>query len=85
MDPHSSHRYPTEPRPQDPRNDPRGTSLETLMHYLRGLDYPAPRNKLVAKALENGAPVEVTEKIAGLPETADFLSEDEVWRAYGGE
>lgn len=84
MDPNSPHRYPTEPRPLDPRNDPRGTSVDTLMHYLQGLDYPAPRNKLVAKALENGAPVEVVGRISSMPETADFRTEDDVRRAYGG-
>jgi hypothetical protein len=56
-----------------------------LEHALRGLDFPAPRNKLVAKALENQAPVDVIERIRELPETADFLTPDDVRNALGVE
>lgn len=56
-----------------------------LENALRGLDFPAPRNKLVAKALENRAPLEVVERIRQLPETADFLSPDELSEALGIE
>jgi hypothetical protein len=54
-----------------------------LENALRGLDFPAPRNKLVAKALENRAPIEVIDRIRELPETADFLTPADVRRALG--
>ena len=50
---------------------------------LRGLDYPAPRNKLVAKALENRASAAALGRLLELPETADFLNADELRRALG--
>jgi hypothetical protein len=50
---------------------------------LRGLDYPAPRNKLLVAARMNGAPPEVIARLAELPETADFVNEDELRRALG--
>lgn len=56
-----------------------------LENALRGLDFPAPRNKLVAKALENRAPVEVIDRIRQLPETADFMTPDDVHQALGIE
>jgi glyoxylase-like metal-dependent hydrolase (beta-lactamase superfamily II) len=43
-----------------------------LRDALRGLDFPAPRNKLIAKAIENGAAPEVIARIRELPETADY-------------
>jgi hypothetical protein len=56
------------------------SSLEAA---LRGLDYPAPRNKLVATAIENGASAETLGRLLELPETADFLNEEELRRALG--
>ena len=54
------------------------------MHQaLRGLDFPAPRNKLIAKALENGAGADVINRIRQLPETADFHNPAEVQEALG--
>jgi len=50
---------------------------------FRGLDYPAPRNKLIAKAVENGAPPHVIARIREFPETADFLNEDALRAAFG--
>jgi hypothetical protein len=50
---------------------------------LRGLDFPAPRNKLIAKAQENGAPDRIIEAIRQLPETADFHDADELSLALG--
>ena len=58
-------------------------SPKELEEALRGLDYPAPRGKLVAKALENGASPAVISRILELPETADFLTPDELRRAIG--
>ena len=56
---------------------------DRLEYALRGLDYPAPRNKLVAMALENGAPRDVLDRLNALPETADFLNAEELRKALG--
>jgi hypothetical protein len=57
----------------------------TLVDALRGLDFPAPRNKLIAKAIENRAPWDVIERIRELPETADFHDPDQLRQALGVE
>lgn len=54
-----------------------------LEDALRGLDFPAPRNKLIAKAIENGAPYEVIERIRQLPETADYHDPEALREALG--
>jgi hypothetical protein len=54
-----------------------------LENALRGLDFPAPRNKLIAKAIENQAPPEVIARIREVPETADFLTAEDVRKAFG--
>jgi hypothetical protein len=54
-----------------------------LEDALRGLDYPAPRSKLVAKAFENGASRAAIARILELPETADFLNEEQLHRVLG--
>ena len=54
-----------------------------LAQALRGLDFPAPRNKLIAKAIENQAPLEVIARIRELPETSDFLRPEDLTRALG--
>ena len=56
-----------------------------LREALRGLDFPAPRNKLIAKALENGAPPEVIERIRQLPETGDYMDPKSLKDALGVE
>jgi hypothetical protein len=58
---------------------------EALEAALSGLDYPAPRNKLVSVALANGASREVIDRIRELPETADFHDARELHRALGVE
>ena len=60
-----------------------GDLARELEAALRGLDFPAPRNKLVAKAIENGASPAALGRILELPETADFHDEDEVRRVLG--
>jgi hypothetical protein len=50
---------------------------------LRGLDYPATRNKLLTVAIENGASSGVIERIQQFPETADFLNEGALAQALG--
>jgi hypothetical protein len=56
---------------------------QELEAALRGLDYPAPRNKLLVAARMNGAPPEVIDRLAELPETADFVNEEQLRRALG--
>jgi hypothetical protein len=59
---------------------PSTTELEAALY---GLDYPAPRAKLLSVAYQNGASPEVVNRILELPETADFLNEDELRRTFG--
>ena len=54
-----------------------------LEQALRGLDYPAPRAKLITKALENGASSAVIRRLEEFPETADFLNEDQLRERLG--
>ena len=61
-------------------NDPTTKELEDA---LRGLDYPAPRAKLVTIARTNGASPEALRRILELPETADFVNEEELRRTLG--
>ena len=62
---------------------PKGPTTKELEDALRGLDYPAPRGKLVATALANGASPEAVRRILELPETADFLNEEELHLTLG--
>ena len=50
---------------------------------LRGLDYPAPRGKLVEVAKDNNAPRRVIDLLLEMPETADFQDAEELRRALG--
>jgi hypothetical protein len=58
-------------------------TTQELEAALQGLDYPAPRAKLLSVAYQNGASREVVNRILDLPETADFLNEDELRRTLG--
>jgi len=57
--------------------------IQELETALRGLDYPAPRAKLVTVAALNHASPEVLNRILELPETADFLNEEQLREALG--
>ena len=50
---------------------------------LRGLDYPAPRGKLIFKAMENMAPPAVFVRLKELPESADFRTPEQLRDAIG--
>jgi hypothetical protein len=50
---------------------------------LRGLDYPAPRNKLLSVAALNHASTRVIDRILELPETADFVNEEQLRSTFG--
>jgi hypothetical protein len=54
-----------------------------LEQALRGLDYPAPRNKLIEMAKINNASRHVIERLQELPETADFQNADRLREALG--
>jgi hypothetical protein len=54
-----------------------------LEHALVGLDYPAPREKLIEVARVNNAPHHVLERFRQLPETADFHDEGDLYRVLG--
>ena len=60
--------------------DPTVRELETA---LNGLDYPAPRAKLLTVAHLNHASPEAISRLLELPETADFVNEQELHRALG--
>ena len=59
---------------------PSREELETAFH---GLDYPAPRAKLLTVAYQNNATASVVDRILELPETADFLNEDALRQTFG--
>jgi hypothetical protein len=54
-----------------------------LEEALRGLDYPAPRSKLVATAIVNRASPAALHRLLELPETADFVNADELHHTLG--
>lgn len=54
-----------------------------LEEALRGIDYPAPRGKLITIAHLNGASAAVINRLNEFPETADFLNEEELREALG--
>jgi hypothetical protein len=54
-----------------------------LERALAGLDYPAPRNKLVELAKTNNAPPEVIDRLLQLPEAADFRDEHQLHDSLG--
>lgn len=56
---------------------------DELERALQGLDYPAPRNKLVSLAVANQAPQQVIDRLMQLEETADFMTEDDLRNALG--
>jgi len=59
---------------------PTREELEAAFH---GLDYPAPRAKLLTFAYQNGATSSVVDRILELPETADFLNEAALHETFG--
>jgi hypothetical protein len=59
------------------------STTSELEAALRGLDYPAPRAKLLTVAHLNGASPEAISRIMELPETADFLNEEALHRELG--
>jgi hypothetical protein len=62
---------------------PMDPTASELANALQGLDYPAPRANLLTTALSNGASPAVVKRIMELPETADFVTEEELHRTLG--
>jgi hypothetical protein len=59
------------------------TTTKELENALRGLDYPAPRAKLLTVAHANGASPETVSRILELSETADFVNAEQLRSALG--
>jgi hypothetical protein len=72
-----------EPNQEVEMTTPTDPTTRELADALQGLDYPAPRAKLVTTALANGASPAVVRRILELPETADFVTEEELHRTLG--
>ena len=54
-----------------------------LEQALSGLDYPAPRNKLIETAKNNNASSHVIARLQALPETADYRDPEQLQAALG--
>lgn len=57
--------------------------MKELEEALRGIEYPAPRARLLTQAYQNSAPQQVIDRLLELPETADFVNEEQLRRALG--
>ena len=55
-----------------------------VQKHLKGMDYPATRDEVVAKAEENGASDEVLEQLRGMG-SDNFTGPDDVMEALGRE
>ncbi len=53
-----------------------------VQKFLKGVDYPADKEKLLAAAQKNGAPEQITAILRQLPAN-QFDGPDDVMRAYG--
>jgi len=53
-----------------------------VQKHLKGMDYPASRDDLVAKAEENGADADLLEQLRGTS-TREFTGPDDVMKALG--
>jgi hypothetical protein len=58
-----------------------GTSSDEVLRYLRGVEFPTKKDRLVHAARQNGAPNDVVAALSALPAT-DFASAQEVIEAY---
>lgn len=55
-----------------------------LARHLAGLDFPAERERLLAKAVSEEAPDEVIARLAMLPERVPYATVAQIWEATGG-
>lgn len=58
------------------------TSPAEIQKYLKGIDYPADKDDLIAAAEEEGAPEDVINKLKELPGDS-FNSPVDVMKAFG--
>ncbi|GIJ50396.1 hypothetical protein Val02_72820 [Virgisporangium aliadipatigenens] len=56
------------------------TTVDEVLRYLDGLDYPATRDEIVQEAEREGAPNEVLKALRGMP-PVDYRNKDEVVRS----
>lgn len=56
--------------------------IAALSRYLKDTNFPATRKTIIDLAVENGAPEESLEALAGLPER-DYIHMDEVIKEIG--
>jgi hypothetical protein len=61
---------------------PKGIRITEFQHYLRGVDYPATREQLIAQARANGAPANMIARLEELDETHSFISVRDVMIGY---
>lgn len=45
-----------------------GQSPSNIAHYLKGIDFPADKDDIIAYAEDNGAPEEVLDTLENLPD-----------------
>jgi hypothetical protein len=53
-----------------------------VQKHLKGMDYPATKDEVVAKAEDNGASDEVVEQLRGM-DSDNFTGPDDVMEALG--
>jgi Protein of unknown function (DUF2795) len=58
-----------------------GNPIDVQKH-LKGMDYPATKDEVVAKAEDNGASDEVVEQLRGM-DSDNFTGPDDVMEALG--
>ena len=62
---------------------PKDPTTKELEDALRGLDYPAPRAKLVTTARATERLLRSSNAFWSCPETADFVNQEELRRTLG--
>ncbi|MBI4268275.1 DUF2795 domain-containing protein [Candidatus Uhrbacteria bacterium] len=58
------------------------SNVEEVQNYLRGASYPAPKDELIKKARDEGAPENVIAMLEELPDQEYETSQD-VMQQYG--
>ncbi len=58
----------------------KGVSPIEMQKFLKGVSYPAKRNQLICKAVENGADMDVVEAMFNLPDR-EYDSTTEISKA----
>ncbi len=61
----------------------KAVSPAEIQNYLRGADYPAKKNDLIAKAREAGAPQEVIDTLQNIPGD-EYQGPQDLMKQFGG-